>query len=347
MQLAEGLRLDKVRCASAHLAAGVDPAGTAPVWDAVLVVEVPGPWPRDISAAEPFRSLTDAVRPTLAGADGRVWRPQGVVPGEPGGGTRVMAFERTRSGPGPFTRREWVVPDGEPERVVQLCAALVASDADAQAGFEQWRDDPPEGTVDLLVCTHGTRDVCCGGQGPPLCSEVAGALGAAGGRTAQGAPARLWRTSHAGGHRFAPTGVSFPEGVAWAHLDAGAALSVLRRDGDPASLAGHVRGAVTVAGPQAQVADREGFAVHGWGWWAAERTAVLVAHDRTTLASSVEVLGRLPDGADVGVRARVELDHHIAMPTCGAVEEPELATEPVWRVAARDVLALDGRARAQ
>lgn len=46
----------------------------------------------------------------------------------------------------------------------------------------------------FLVCTHGSRDVCCGTLGPRL----AQALRAAGHQ-------EVWEVSHIGGHRFAPT----------------------------------------------------------------------------------------------------------------------------------------------
>ena len=59
---------------------------------------------------------------------------------------------------------------------------------------------------DVLVCGHGSRDRCCG-------SRDALALTA----LAQGHPVR--RTSHLGGHRFAPTALLLPEGTAWGSLD--------------------------------------------------------------------------------------------------------------------------------
>lgn len=49
-------------------------------------------------------------------------------------------------------------------------------------------------TEKFLVCTHGSRDTCCGALGPRL----AQALRAAGHQ-------EVWEVSHIGGHRFAPT----------------------------------------------------------------------------------------------------------------------------------------------
>jgi hypothetical protein len=336
MEHAEGLRLDKVRCAEVHAAQEADPAGSAPHWDAVLAVEIPGPWPREISEAEPFASLAGAPAATLRGPDGRTWRPQALSCDSEPEFVRVIAFERTTGAAGPFARREWVLPSADPAAVADLLRSLVDADPERLARHDRWRDDPDDATADLLLCTHGTRDVCCGGLGTDLYGEVVGALG--GRDTTDGHRRRIWRTSHTGGHRFAPTALSFPEGVAWAHLGVAQCRSIVERAGDPADLGAHMRGALGVEGAVAQVADREGFAAFGWDWLASERKPVLVAHDRSTLDSTVEVMAapHLGQGMAGTVSARVALDRHVPMPSCGATVEADFSTEPVWKVTHTD-----------
>lgn len=323
----------RVRCAAVHQSTGADPAGSAPNWDAVVVVEVPLPWPKDISTAPPFDGLLPEPAAVIVGADGRRWRPQGVVPRPgpltPGGDVpsrvRVMAFERVPFGhgrTGPFERREWCV--ASMDAAGRLVGALTEGDSSAVSSFSGDRDDADPSVVDLLVCTHGTRDVCCGGSGAAMHRDLVALLEAE-----EGPGFRVWRTSHAGGHRFAATAISLPDGTSWAHLGPEAAAAVLRRDRPAAEVAAHSRGSVTLADPAPQVADREGLARHGWPWIARDRVATVVAHDRDTLTTTVEVVA--VDGT--GVRVRVELDRHIPMPACGTVEDPELDTEAVWRAA--------------
>src|SRR5205823_6194194 len=98
--------------------------------------------------------------------------------------------------------------------------------------------DPDPTGVDLFVCTHGRRDVCCGTDGTALWRRLSAPKSAGG----LGDVVRLWRTSHTGGHRFAPTGAVFPSGQYWAWLDPGLVRAVLGREGPVADVVPHYRG---------------------------------------------------------------------------------------------------------
>jgi len=64
-------------------------------------------------------------------------------------------------------------------------------------------------TTDLLflVCTNGKRDRCCAKFGTALYQAFSDEMGTA-----------VWQTTHLGGHRFAPTLMSFPEGVCYGQV---------------------------------------------------------------------------------------------------------------------------------
>jgi hypothetical protein len=59
----------------------------------------------------------------------------------------------------------------------------------------------------VLVCTHGRRDRCCARLGPPIVKAVM-----------ETNAIELWQTTHLGGHRFAPTLVFLPQGLAFGRL---------------------------------------------------------------------------------------------------------------------------------
>lgn len=59
----------------------------------------------------------------------------------------------------------------------------------------------------ILVCTNGKRDVCCALHGMALLRTLS-AVGFRG----------LWETTHLGGHRFAPTLLTLPDGVNYGRI---------------------------------------------------------------------------------------------------------------------------------
>lgn len=68
----------------------------------------------------------------------------------------------------------------------------------------------------LLVCTHGTRDACCAVRGRPIVATLAKAL-----------PDEVWECTHLGGHRFAGTLLSLPDGACLGRLDPDTALAAV------------------------------------------------------------------------------------------------------------------------
>lgn len=330
------LDVPKLRCASFHSSLEVDPAGTAGAYDAFLCVEVPLPWERDISSNEPFLSLIGAGTTSVRAPDGRTIRPQGLVP-RPGaeGWTRVVFLERPAldgSGPGvagPYARRQWWL---DPVEVPDLCRALLEVDDVGVSAFDERRVEVPAELVDVLVCTHGRRDACCGSTGEAMRERLSGRLEAP---DVDGAT-RVWRVSHTGGHRFAPTVLTFPDGYAWAHLDDGTAAALALRSVEPSALLGHCRGSAALARGPAQVADVAVLGEIGWPWADATRTATVTGFDRATLATTVRVDGTLADGERVVRVVVVEVERYVPQITCGAIDAPEYDVEPVWRVASID-----------
>lgn len=97
-------------------------------------------------------------------------------------------------------------------------SAVAAGDADAVH-----RSLPalvPSSEPQLLVCTNGTRDVCCAALGRPVVVGAAAAY-----------PGRVWEVTHTSGHRFAPTSVLLPSGVLHGRLTAERAIAVLAAAG--------------------------------------------------------------------------------------------------------------------
>ncbi|MBS2040518.1 hypothetical protein JST97_36365 [bacterium] len=59
-----------------------------------------------------------------------------------------------------------------------------------------------------LVCTHGSRDACCGSLGPRLAQALRNS-----------GESQVWEVSHIGGHRFAPTLWHLPSWRVYGRID--------------------------------------------------------------------------------------------------------------------------------
>jgi hypothetical protein len=219
-------------CSQGRLAAGEPLAGTSPHARLWVLVEQPGPWGRD--ALVESRLPVEIGRALAAAADGRPARV-GLIRSvgahvDTGGGSRRLLVARTDAG------RAWLA-SRRVDDVRSLTHLDVDALLDADASPTDLPGDPaPTPQRALLVCANAKRDQCCAVLGRPLAAALAQDL--------SGADTEVWETSHTGGHRFAPTFVSLPDGYLF---------------GGPGAASGSVdacRGRSSLP-PEAQVAELE------------------------------------------------------------------------------------------
>jgi hypothetical protein len=171
------------RCCDASRAAGEPLAATASTTERWLLVEVPGTWPRDVSAA--------GCLPEVAHAAVEAWLARAPR-------SRLLFVRR----PGRGAERPFVAAVRSEEAVAETRRLEVESlrdlaDADLDADGELVATDV------VLVCAHGSRDACCALHGTSVFGALAGRLG----------DEELWISSHQGGHRFAANVLVLPLGL--------------------------------------------------------------------------------------------------------------------------------------
>lgn len=221
------------RCSPWTAEQQVDPIGSAASFQQLVAIEAPLPWPSKIEDIEWLGAL-----PAAEGT-----RVQLVVPDADRKGGEVLVTHWTRTPQG-FTGLDFVIPRGE---VQDAAAALLTGSSPVALSVSE---APPE----VLICSHGSRDRCCGGAGTRLAVEA---------RAALDATVRVRRTSHLGGHRFAPTAVTLPDGRCWSHLDAPTLVAIVERRAEPSAVRRNYRGNVGFDGP-AQVAEALVLTACGW-----------------------------------------------------------------------------------
>lgn len=290
-----------LQCVTQTAALGENPAGSAGSSDRYVLVELPLPWPAKIDQHPLLAGAKPG--PAVAGTT-RVLGVSSVGRGEhlrsASDTTRVICYSRT---PGAsfraFARSETTVNN------TQLSALITKINNGHVHDLEPVIDN----NVDVLICTHGSRDRCCGQLGTALFLDLLD-------QSLDGtlpANVRLWRTSHTGGHRFAPTGMTFPDGMTWAGLTAQRVRSIVNRSLNIDEAATINRGSGGIDGRPAQIADALGFARFGWSWLDAERlTSETIDH--TSSANGVIVTVECDLGRG---RFTMEDGDPVPVPVCG------------------------------
>jgi hypothetical protein len=276
-------------CAQWARTNGVQPIGSAGTYAGFVLLEWPLPWPRDAGAIDELQPL--AAQAATAGL-----RVQLLVPDGAGEGRLVSVF-RWAAEKGRHEAREVFV------RQDQVAEAAVALVADATAG------ERGSSGATLLVCTPGRRDRCCGSFGMKLWSALADAD--------LPEDIRIRRTSHTGGHRFAPTAIVLPEGTSWGFLNATLTEGVVNRTGSTAALLPHYRGCTGLGSAPAQALEAAVLGRVGWALLDAPRRVEATEGGADTYELHV-------GGGEQQVwRARVQAGRRLPVPVCG--ERIELA----------------------
>jgi hypothetical protein len=164
-------------CARTVLAAG-SIVGTAPNEEAYVILELPKPWPAKIKKME---GLAETLRPVLK-------KHRSVD-------AKLLAAPEI----------DWLEPCESPRALLVRWTGRNAVYQAFPATPEALREAldsplPSQKFQAYIVCTHGSRDPCCGLLGIPVYQAL----------SAQGSRPVL-QVSHLGGHRFAPVVGVFPE----------------------------------------------------------------------------------------------------------------------------------------
>ena len=215
---------DRVYCSDRCHAAGEPLLGTAAQVDVWLLLEYRETWRSKAVADNDLRpAIGEWIAATVAAyaAAGRKARPQ-----------FIRRPESEVAGVSLF-----VGPDGRLlHRRLPNYQAIERLDV-ATADFDETSEQR------YFVCTNGQRDLCCARYGLPTYSALRERVGA-----------RVWQTTHVGGHRFAPNVLALPQGALYGRVFADETpqfVDAVER-GD-LSLP-HLRGRAAYP-PQAQVAE--------------------------------------------------------------------------------------------
>lgn len=272
----------QVRCSTVTRQAKVDPIGTAGSYAGFLLIEIDLPWPPEIAEMSLVAPIVD---------EAKRWgvRVQALAPRTDSSDRRVLYY-RWNEQIGRFEGTEVLTNDP-----VGTARGLLAGDRPAEAR-------ELSGITDVLICGHGRRDRCCGSMGTALQLSFSGSELPAG--------VRVWRTSHTGGHRFAPTGLVLPWGGCWAYLDLAMLQQVVTLSGPTSSVAARYRGTCGLGSPAIQALESAVLANVGWRLFGWQRSAEELGDGLVELTATTRSGNRT-------WRGRVGVNRTLPIPSCG------------------------------
>ena len=222
---------DREYCAEVAAAEGEGLAGTADVVDAWILLEYLPAW---TAKATSDNALSAAAREWLA---------------------RLAAGAASRGHKArlQFIRQPEIDRTGATVMVaVDGCLHRVdAPDYDALTAqtYESVLAASRETAAQYFVCTNGQRDVCCARFGLPTYAALRERVGA-----------RVWQTTHVGGHRFAPNVLALPQAALYGRVqasDVDAFVDAIEAGGlAPRWLRGRTKYAPEVQAAEAALAQR-------------------------------------------------------------------------------------------
>lgn len=286
-------------CSELHRERGGPLLGTAPEMEALVLVECRRPWDSKVEKSVDFpEGLKETVK--RAGQDVKILAtPSNRSPQQL---REVRVYRRAEDGAVTLARLAW---DGSPVSHDRLAQALLASDGEAA---------PPL----LLVCTHGSRDRCCGTLGYPIAEAV---------RAQAGEGLEVLECSHIGGHRYAPTLLSVAQWRCYGDVRLEEAPALVRHLLAGTVLPGRHRGACWLE-EREQVAE-------GAPWEALPepvQSVRVLSLDKVEGARKAAVEVRRPDGS--ASRFRVVFSQHEfhAAASCRDIPEGKTKEQCEFRI---------------
>jgi hypothetical protein len=297
------------RCAAHATRIALDPGGSALFADELIVVDVPLPWPKPVWAKDGFTLVPELM--LAAGEQGRRVRVLAAVPQDDTVGRIVTHGLRDSAD---FSRIEHEVA---PSEIADLLTVLLVEGLDASPSTVISNEPQRE----LLLCTQGSHDMCCGSRGASLMADL----------HAIGPTLAIRRVSHTGGNRMAPTGVTLPDGRMWGLVTTEEMAGILDYSVTPASVAARCRGWIGAEIGPAQMAERAVMAaIDDWGFDSRGRSVEIVAPESAhTLPTKTRVRVLVDD--DVWM---VEVGPARAVPTIACGEQGGLPAKPgaEWKI---------------
>jgi hypothetical protein len=324
--------MEKFFCSEASRQAGEDIIGSASGHQTYILIECRTPWEHEAFDSkyvpENLRQLGKEaidskmpVRFLLISSSGRDRQTTD--------STKVIIYDKdTQPLAWGYKKQEFNV--GSIENVAPVVRSYLA-------GEEPNCERETRQTQDILVCTHGSHDQCCARYGNPFYAKAKAMVNELGLDEV-----RVWKSSHFGGHRFAPTAITFPDGRYYGGLDIESFQTILTRIGEIECLKKVYRGWGMLPSPM-QVLERELILLYGWDWFNYKASGKILEQTMDKSYVKAEIMFEKSDGFIYTYEADLIKDECKTIcvkASCGAAKDStftKYAVENLRRVAVQAV----------
>jgi hypothetical protein len=275
--------MTKSFCSDDSRKIGEDIIGSASNYETFFLIECPQPWMSDAFNSKwvpnNLKHLVEEIKKTnlsvrfLLIANSLSHKSDS---------TTLLIYQKQKGLVNNYSKREFMLPNIEQ-------AATVVSKI-LWGGIIEYKVDNSV-TRDILICTHGSHDQCCARYGNPFYYHAADTINDLGLDKV-----RIWKSSHFGGHRFAPTAIDLADGRYYGNLNQEVFRTILTRTGDINSLQKIYRG-WGILPSSMQILERELMLHHGWDWfkYKVEGKVIEQSLDKHTIRGKLTV--EKPDGS--------------------------------------------------
>jgi hypothetical protein len=300
-------------CADFSRQAGEDIIGSATPFQTYILIECPTPW-----ASEAFDSklipanlkdLITEIKQSQLSIRFLLIESKQLLPHSY---TKLLIYDQNREefSKG-YSKREFNV------ETLEQVAGVVRN---YLAGESVDCEEETRTTRDILVCTHGSHDKCCARYGNPFYAKAVATVS-----ELNLHQVRIWKASHFGGHRFAPTAIDLPEGRYYGVLNHESLQSILMRTGEVECFNKVYRG-WGILPTQIQVLERELILRYGWNWFNYKVVGKIIEQNAEKTVIQAEIRFEKPDGSIWNYRADLLKDENNTLclkGSCNASKEFE------------------------
>jgi len=273
------------RCSEITRELKLDSGGTALKADFLLAVDVPLPWPKPVFNHEFLTGVVELLDDYFLSA-----RLLASVP-ENNDHLTVTVYELKEDVHQTKSLLHRTQCTFHPSNLLEVLKKTF----DGEIKEEVRENLQDEQVRELWLCTQGSHDICCGSAGTALYLEAEENLH----------EVKIRRVSHLGGHRFAPTAVTFPDGRMWSHLNMENLEQIFNQTPVTEELIKKNRGWCGSKKGAEQIAEREGLNLYGWNWNKYHRKTIVVSEN--DLETKILVTGVCPE-SELEVKFEVVLE---------------------------------------